>query len=179
MTEPPEVPELIYIIKTESPRKIVSNIYKIAMSHREHQYTRARLAWQRDMELTMDDDIWSYCCANTIRISLHGKHRLIHFKYINRVYHTPERLHRFGLRADAACDSCRAAEAGFLHLAWNCPGMSHFWGKIFQEISKIVGTEISPDPELALLGYTRGLLKAIRRMVDLGLLMAKQRVAMC
>lgn len=178
LIEPPEVKELTYIIKTDTAKQIVTNIYKLALSHRIHKYTKARLAWQSDLKVIIDDTMWTYCCNNTKSISLHGRHRLIHFKYINRVYYTPERLHRYGLRDDATCDRCRFSSADFLHLACNCPGIALFWGKIFRELSSIVAFDIPPDPALALIGYSETFPKQIRRLLDMGLLMAKRRVAL-
>lgn len=86
---------------------------------------------------------------------------------------------RLGLREEATCDRCNDPQADFLHLTWWCPGVSHFWEKVFQEISKILRQEITPDPALVLLGYSKNLPKATRRLVDMALLVAKRRVAMC
>lgn len=177
LSEPPDIKELSHIKKTETPKQIVSTIYKIAQSHRLYKYTKARTAWQSDLQVAIDDAMWTYCCANTKSISLHGRHRLIHFKLINRIYYTPERLHRYGLK-DATCERCHCELADFLHLAWHCPGVAAFWRTVFKELSLIVETEIQPDPALALIGYSKPFPKKIRRLLDMGLLMARRRVAL-
>lgn len=123
--------------------------------------------------------MWHYSCTNTRRITLHGRHRLINFKYINRVYYTPERLHRYGMREDSACDRCHFPVADLMHLAWTCPGIANFWDKVFRELSSIIDCELLPAPAAALLGYTKPMPKATRKLIDMGLLMAKRRVAIC
>lgn len=178
LQEPPDVPELTYIIKTQAPTRLISNLYKIAMSHRANKYTKARLDWQRDLGTQMDDAMWRYCCVNTQKISLHGRHRLVHFKFLNRTYYTPERMHRYGLSESADCPRCYYSPADFMHLAWQCPGIATYWEGIFGELSRIMDQNILQDPALALLGYSKPLPKGIRRTVDMGLLLARRRLAM-
>lgn len=178
LAEPPEVKELSFVIKSETPKQLVSSIYKIAQSHRLYKYTKARLAWQADLNVVIDDAMWTYCCANIKSISLHGRHRLIHFKFINRVYYTPERLHRYGLKEDASCEHCKCELADFMHLAWQCLGVATFWKAVFRELSSIVDLDIQPNPTLALVGYSKPFPKKIRRLLDMGLLIARRRVAL-
>lgn len=148
-------------------------------SQRAHNYTKARLDRQRDLQENIEDKMWTYCCTSIRRISLNGRHRLIHFKYSNRVYHTPERLHRFGLRDTPACEQCATQTADFYHLAWSCPEIFTYCEAIFRVLGKITEQVVTPDPTIALLCYTKQISKNVRILVDMGLLLAKRRVAMC
>lgn len=179
MIEPLELQELTYVIKADSPKNMISILYRIALTSRMGGYNKSRLAWQQDLGVTITDAIWAYSCEHTKQITLNGRHRLIHFKYINRTYHTPVRLHRFGLRDADACDRCMTQRADFFHLAWECPGVHQYWTNIFHEISDMIGIETVADPLIALLGYTRDMPKAARRLVAMSTLMAKRRLAMC
>lgn len=178
-TKPPEILALTHMINAKSPAHIVSKLYQLCMAHRAHTYTKARLSWQRDLQQNVDDKTWTYCCASIGRVSLIDRHRLLHFKYLNRTYHNPERLHRFGLRDSPACERCSCQNADFYHLAWTCPEIHKFWNAIFKELGEITEQGLTPDPLTALLGYTKQIPKGIRRLVDMGLLLPKCRVAMC
>lgn len=123
LAEPPEVVPLTHTIKNDSPNQIVSNIYRLAQGYRANHYTKARLAWQADLGTDLDDTTWRYCCESTKLISLNGRHRLIHFKFLNMVYFTSERLHRYVLCDSAKCERCGENIANVFHLAWLCPGL--------------------------------------------------------
>lgn len=79
LIELPEVKEFTHLIMNDSPKRNIANIYRITITHRITQYTKARLGWQKDLNTLIDDSMWQYCCSSTKRISLHGKHRLLHF----------------------------------------------------------------------------------------------------
>lgn len=87
------------------------------------------------------------------------------------------RLFRYGLRDTDRCVRCNATGADFLHVAWLCPAVEKFWRHIFQLLTDITGLLIAPDPLLALLGYTKPLRKGVRKLVAMGLLLAKRRIA--
>lgn len=159
LLEPPEMPILTTLIHTDSPSRLVSHIYTKTQNLRRHQYTKARLKWHSDLGHQLDDKTWQYCCEATKRISLNGRHRLIQFKFLNRIYYTPSRLYRYGLRQTAACECCEASDADFLHLAWTCPAIETFWLGIFAKLSAITQVELQPDPLLALLGFSKKLRK--------------------
>lgn len=62
-------------------------------------------------------------------------------------------------------------------LAWLCPSIANFWILIFSKLSEITGETLRPDPLLALLCFSKRIRKDIRRLIDMGLLMAKWVVA--
>lgn len=178
LQEPPEIPELTYLITATTPRGLVSKLYQIAMTYREQNFLKARRDWQIDLQCSIDDPVWKYCCTSTRRISLHGGHRLLHCKFLHRAYYTPERMHRYGLTDSAACIRCTAEPAGFFHLAWQCPNIFKFWESVFLELRRITDTPLEINPLLALLGYSKPLPPGIRRLIDMGLLLAKRQVAL-
>lgn len=82
MMKPRVVTALAYIINAKSPDKLVTDLYRIALSERTAEYAKPRLAWQSDLAIYLTDQKWQYCCSSTKRISLNGRHRLIHFKFL-------------------------------------------------------------------------------------------------
>lgn len=176
--EPPELPALSILLRAKSPTKLVSLLYSSAQASTLTKYSKARLAWQTDLGFPLTDDIWTYCCVQTQKISLNGRHRLTHFKFLNRVHHTPSRLFRYGLRDTDSCERCSAPGADFMHLAWGCPPVQDFWSQVFSTLSAITGLPLEPSPLLALLGYTKPIVKDARNLIAMGLLLARRRVAM-
>lgn len=169
MAEPPEVIPFSLLLKADSPSGLVSNIYSTVQDYRNFFNTKSRLEWQTDLGIIIDDDTWKCCCEATQEISLNGRHRLIHFMFLHKVYYTPARLHRYGLCESAECDRYRASPADFIHTAWLCPSITDFWKLIFQKLSDTVETPLTPDPSIALLGYSKKVKKGIRRLVEMGL----------
>lgn len=178
MQEPPELMSPCFLLRSASLNKMICTIYDLSQEFRRTQSTKARLEWQSDLGVVLDDSTWWYCCEVTQHFSLNGRHRLIHFKFLNRVYYTPERLFQYRLRDTADCERCRAGMTGFMHVAWFCPKIAEFWEKIIHTLNKITGLSLTPDPMLALLGYTRELRKGVRRLIAMGLLLAKRRIVM-
>lgn len=88
LAEPPEVAAFTHLIRAKDSSHIISKIYKVSQGYRVNHYTKARLAWQVDLDMEIDDGRWKYYCESTKCISLNGRHRLIHFKFLNRVYYT-------------------------------------------------------------------------------------------
>lgn len=177
MLEPPELPALSLLIRATSPTRLVSLLYASVQASTTTMYSKARLDWQSELGVPITDEIWRFCCEQTKKISLNGKHRLAHLKFLNRVHYTPVRLFRYGLRDTDKCDRCPLTGADFLHVAWDCPLVASFWVQVFQDLTDITGLSLDPDPVLALLGYTKPLPKAVRKLVAMGLVLAKRRVA--
>lgn len=72
---------------------------------------------------------------------------------------------------------CHAGMADYIHVACHCPDIARFGGKGFCELSSIVGAVIELDQMLALLGYDREVEAGSRKLMAIGLLLAKCREA--
>ncbi|OCT83015.1 hypothetical protein XELAEV_18025551mg [Xenopus laevis] len=56
-------------------------------------------------------------------------------------------------------------------MVWTCPKLTHYWVEIFAFISKVMVLPIQPNPTLALLGHTGGLVNSVESRILLQLLM--------
>ncbi|OCT95213.1 hypothetical protein XELAEV_18012899mg [Xenopus laevis] len=57
------------------------------------------------------------------------------------------------------------------HMVWKCPKLTRYWMDIFSFISKVLVLPIQPDPSLALLGHTGGVMDSVESRTLLQLLM--------
>ncbi|KAJ1128267.1 hypothetical protein NDU88_006646 [Pleurodeles waltl] len=162
-----------------SPKRLITKLYGCIQEQGEKTGLSARVKWARDVGENITEDAWRACCAHMKELQPNYRLRLIHFKFLHRLYYTPRSLCAMGLRADDICVRCRAPAADFLHLAWACPELYVYWKTVFCEISEMIGQEISPSPVMALLGEMSGVQTAMRHLAGMMLLLAKRRVSIC
>lgn len=111
-------------------------------------------------------------------ISLNSRHKLIHFKFLRRLYHTPAMAHKIDPSTPHQCLKCLAPHADFAHLTWTCPKIQTYWKQIHDVLGPMTALTLIPTPEIALLGYTVNFPKKVRRFSALGLLLAKREIAL-
>lgn len=114
----------------------------------------------------------------TGEISLNSRYKRIHYKYIMRIYYTPDILCKFGLNVSEECSSCRGATATFHHLVWLCPAVSSFWEKLIHELNTITEMTLQPGPLEWLLGIIPEATASTVTFWNLGLVLARWRIAM-
>lgn len=175
--EPMTCQSLHHILQQDTPSHVISRLYSMTQKAQKYTPLQAKARWERDLGTPITDDQWAYCCRQTQEVSASSRLRILHYKYLHRTYYTPERLFRLGLRDSSHCTRCRAENADFLHLAWSCPTIQHYWTDVFAALRDMTGITMPEDPLLALLGYTAPLAPPIRKYTALALLLAKRRVS--
>ncbi|KAJ1105639.1 hypothetical protein NDU88_003044 [Pleurodeles waltl] len=73
---------------------------------------------------------------------------------------------------------CGADETRFIHVVWLCPGIQRFWQTVQKDLEEITGERSELTSLLALLGYNKDVPPATRRLVAIGLLLARHRIAL-
>lgn len=121
LIEPQNMEVRSTLIKTEEPAKLITIFHFSLQDTRKSEVLRVRLEWQCDLGAPISDKEWSYCCTRTI--SLNGSDRLIHLTFLHRAYWTLECQLQYMLAETSNCHRCGPEEAGFWHLAWQCPGI--------------------------------------------------------
>ena len=122
------------------------------------------------------DKAWQHCCNQTTLISPSRRYKLLHYKFLHRIYFTPVRQARTDPSRPHQCLKCRAEHAGFIHLAWTCPPVASYSIEVMNVLSKMLNIEIHPRVELALMGYVKDFLPPHRKFLALTRLLAKRRV---
>ena len=133
---------LTYMLRTTSPRRLIATLYQYSQKRRGIGEVKARVRWQEEMSMSISDMQWTYCCSAIRRVSSNSRHRLVHFKYIQRVYYTPQHLYQYGLRDTSACPRCGMEEAGFLHVAWSCTQIQEYWTQVIAVLQCMVDKTI-------------------------------------
>ncbi len=67
------------------------------------------------------------------------------------------------------------------HLVWSCPKLYEFWSVIFRFYSVAYSCDLSPDPEIAVFGWSnslQGLGHQIKKAVQYGMVVAK-KIILC
>ncbi|KAJ1087798.1 hypothetical protein NDU88_000961 [Pleurodeles waltl] len=92
--------ELLY--SAQSLRRLIISLYLTTRNEVSSSPPVAREKLEQDLAMLLSDDKWKYCCAHIHAFTPNYQLWPIHLKILHRIYHTPVRLHRMGLRADAA-----------------------------------------------------------------------------
>lgn len=114
--------------------------------------------WSRDLDITEKDICWTMVWNNLDHVSKNPNHKLIHFKFLHRMYLTPRRLHLMKLVSSPNCDLCPNRDVGsFMHMYWCCPEVTTFWEMVSLTLTKLFDVLIPYCPKLFLLNDTSAL----------------------
>lgn len=81
-----------------------------------------------------------------------ARDRLIHFKFLHRVYFTPARLSRIYPTASSQCWRCSYAPADVEHIFWTCSQIHIFCLGITECLAEVLSTPVPMTPRVCLIG---------------------------
>lgn len=152
-TPPPKADIWHQLVTISKKGHAASAYYSILLLINVHEkMAPLRRSWETDLNVSITEEAWTVILNNSKRMSRELKTRLIQFKILNRVYWTPSRLHRVGLRDNAGCWRCSETHGSLLHMLWSCPQVKAFWLSVHDHINRIVGQNIPFTPDLFILG---------------------------
>ena len=129
-----------------------SAYYSMLLNNSGCNTSSLKLTWEADFNVSFTEEDWSSILGNMKKMSRELKTRLIQFKILNRVYWTPSKLHRVGLRDNAGCWRCDDGVGTLVHMLWDCPAVQGFWREVQDYIHTILTEEIPFAPTLYVLG---------------------------
>ena len=131
----------------------LAKYYKMLMEGEGETGTAAlRLSWERELGVTYDEQEWAKVCGNSVTLSRELRVRLIQFKILHRLYWTPSRLFRLGLKDSATCWNCGVGGGTMIHVMWSCPKINQYWMKIHGYIVRVLKRHFVLCPKLYILG---------------------------
>ena len=133
--------------------------------------------WERDLNLTLNDEDWDRICKNVKVMSRDARVRLIQFKIIHRFYWTPSRMFRLGLLPTSKCWRCKSEEGHLVHVLWSCDRVQQFWANIYDNLCEILETQIPFSPRLFILGdhsVLTGHNKQIKSWIQTSIMIGRQ-----
>ena len=154
----------------------ISLIYVALMSKTEKpSYARA---WEEDLNNSWSTAVWYRASTRAYKGIMNVGLIEASLKLLVRWYYVPSRLARMFPGTSPQC--FRGCELGgtMYHTWWSCPRIRAFWKKVFWATGALLGTVISPQPNVALLNQCiPGLPKLSQSLAFFILLGAKMTIA--
>ncbi len=141
---------------------------------------RSRLKWEKDLGINIDEQLWRNLCKDRVTSTLNARYRLIQFNFLQQLYITPHKLHKYNSNISSLCFRCGMEEGTFLHSTWQCSKLQGFWQGVCETLSNILGVTFPLDPEICLLGnFTNSSLttKYAKKLTEILLIIAKKCIA--
>uniref|UniRef100_A0A803JZ26 Reverse transcriptase zinc-binding domain-containing protein n=1 Tax=Xenopus tropicalis TaxID=8364 RepID=A0A803JZ26_XENTR len=133
------------------PTKLVSQLYSIIQASHPAPFNKAKRKWLATVP-SLDEDQWDETTDNVYDFLISLRDRMIQFKMIHQIYVTPLKLKAMGKLERSKCVKCNMAEAGFLHLIWDCPKVLTYWTEVTHYIEEHLSLPGIRSPEVCLLG---------------------------
>lgn len=99
--------------------------------------TKCRGCWEGevpDIQGEDWDDLWDHPFKHLVS----ARDRLIHLKFLHRIYFTPARLSVIYPSVMADCWRCSFSPADARHVFWECPQIKIFWSGVIACIEEIL-----------------------------------------
>ena len=127
-------------------------IYSYIGDLKEVTWDKVKTAWERDLGEEFSEEMWQSSLQRIHSSSMCIRHGLIQFKILHRLHYSGEKLARLFNIPDPGCPRCSQTPASLGHLFWTCPKLENYWREIFNMLSRICGTEITPSFHTAIFG---------------------------
>ena len=139
------------ILNYLNSRGQVSLLYNLFVSKSSESSHNILQAWKTDLQEDITEEEWSeaYTLAHSQTINTNSK--LLQYKWLNRLYITPAKLHRFNPNIPDTCFKCKHDKGSLFHCMWECPHSLLFWKKVIEVASQIIKEEVPLKPKLCLL----------------------------
>lgn len=97
------------------------------------------------------DDMWDHSFQHLVA----GRDRLIHFKFLHKIYYTPARLATMYPNVPAECWRCTFLPAAADHIFWRCPRIQQFWTEVTSCITEVLVVPVPLTIRVFLLGLVK------------------------
>ena len=75
-------------------------------------------------EISLQD--WKEACRKAQKQTINSNLKLIQYKWLMRIYTTPEKLHLFNNNIPDTCNKCNEARGTLYHCIWECVKVKSF-----------------------------------------------------
>lgn len=161
-------------------RGVISMFYKTLLLGTQESSEEKRLAWCIDLKQEITDSEWQTVCKKSQTQTCNAGLKLIQYKWVMRLYITPEVLHKFNVNTPDVCVKCVTCKGTLIHCLWSCTKLQSFWREVIQVLSAITETDLPLCPKLCILGLFPKDIKlnsTNRKMITLCLLQARRTIA--
>lgn len=145
--------ELEDIVLNLRPSKgAISKIYKCLSEYQDSCFNTLRTSWQKDLNMGISDQQWDIICKNTFLGMSCNKVTEQNYKFMHRVYITPQRLNRMFPNLSSKCSRCKTQVGTMLHMFWECKQLTGFWDLVHGLMVEQTKSPLDRSPIICLFG---------------------------
>lgn len=122
-------------------RGVISMFYKTLLQGSSESSEEKRLAWRIDLKQEITEAEWQTVCKKSHKQTCNAGLKLIQYKWIMRLYITPEILHKFNVNTPDVCVKCEICKGTLIHCLWSCSKVQGFWKEVILVLSSIIETD--------------------------------------
>ena len=152
LTRPTYSPLEKPLIKDSKRKGIISELYNfLTLSSSENSQKRLN-AWKEDLQTEVSEEQWEKACAGVQTKSINARLKLIHYKWLMRMYVTPVELNGYNKNIPDTCTKCMESKGTLFHCLWQCRKIRMFWEEVRVTIERIISKQITLNPKLFFFG---------------------------
>lgn len=149
----PPISELEEVISgNDLKRGTISEFYKLILSHSSDNSVSKLEAWKKDLNLNLSLEEWEFVCNKAHKQTINSRLRLLQYKWLMRVYVTPQKLNQYNPNIPDTCSKCGEEKGTLFHCIWECREIKTFWIAIKQTVKDIILKEFPLEPSFIILG---------------------------
>lgn len=135
-----------------------------------------KIIWEKEFNIQVTEEDWCTVWENAKSLSICNKVRAIQLKILHRAHISPSQRSRFRADCSPFCPKCKTEIGSLTHCLWFCNKIQRFWWGVSEELNKILGVTLVPDPRTYLLGVSPpvGLDKCKIRLFNILIFSAKK-----
>lgn len=155
-------PKLIGIeeIALKRERKGMSKFYRLLMAHFKDSTLDKLNAWRTDLHEDISEADWNEACLRAQTQTVNTRLKLLQYKWLTRVYITPEILNHISCNIPDTCTKCGNHKGTLVHCVWECVKIQMFWQEVIQCLTETFHIKIPLSAKLCILGvYPEGLMQ--------------------
>lgn len=159
---------------------LISKFYQIILNATKESSEDKRLAWCSDLNEDITVEEWKDICFQCHVQTINTRFKLLQYKWLMRIYFTPELLHRIYPNTPDTCVKCGLHKGSLFHCLWECTLIQAFWKEVVAIISICIKERLPLCPKLCIFGCfpaNSTLSNSRKRMVIFCLLEAKHKIA--
>lgn len=134
--------------------KSISLFYSVLSEYVGTSTHFLKTIWERELNIQVADEDWNMVWKNAKNLSICNKVRAIQLKILHRAHISPSQRSRFRAEFSPFCPKCKTEIGSLTHCLWFCNKIQRFWWGVSEELNKILGVSLVPDPASYLLGMS-------------------------
>ncbi len=134
--------------------KSISLFYSVLSEYVGTSTHFLKTIWERELNIQVADEDWNMVWKNAKSLRICNKVRAIQLKILHRAHISPSQHSRFRADFSPFCPKCKIEIGSLTHCLWFCIKIQRFLWGVSEQLNKILGVSLVPDPAYYLLGMS-------------------------